>query len=143
MLNPYYIGFLADMLPIIVGLAVLLLLKNVSFGNAKIRVNSDICFQPIEIGKRRDPFHEWARDELIINGIAVRSDSFVEKKALEKLSLIPYWNIGILVKSKPQKRLRVFAHGDEIINLIQNFSPVSGLVLAHILGGSFELTYYE
>ncbi|MGC8662481.1 MAG: hypothetical protein ACP5RT_01705 [Candidatus Micrarchaeia archaeon] len=144
MLNIYYFNFLAELFPIIIGVVTLFVLKALNFRTVKIRLNEVTEFGKEKCDKKYDIFTLLARDRLIINGIFINSDSGVEKKALERLHLVHSWNIGVLMKSKKANhKLIIFAHGNEIINNLCIFSPISGLLLSYILSNSLELIYYE
>lgn len=137
-----YIGFIESLVPILVGLIILAVLKSLDYNQKRINIIEPWKQAEIEYTNEsiRQVFLQFAKDELILNGALPERD--VEESAFTKLSILPFWNLK-LVKKERKDQLVLFAGKAKVKEIISVYSPISGIIFAHILNKSFRLVSYE
>jgi len=147
MINQYYLNFIFSLMPIAIGILILVLLRSFSYSSKKI-----IILEPekeiktldnkvLRSEQLSDLFAGFEKDELILNGISPKQKD-IEREALEKLSIVAFWNIKEVISKKHIKELSLFISTEDLGKIICAYSPPSGVILAHMLSNTLRVISY-
>jgi len=157
-MNNSIFELLVQMMPVLAGVAVLLLVRSLSFKKhtSIIYVNDldsdNIQSMPYEESnderQRTQAFRHLAYRELIVNGIFEGNSAAVERRAFRDLSLLRYAALGRLLHTQNKlksRKLRIAVNSgseaERCINYACSYSSVGGIILSYMINYniSFEV----